>query len=78
MLRGVRFSSVYLYINYLPYVGHGVSWGRSGEKQAVQRLEGLVFMPQEWHKKKVMLCFNVAEFINEGSFILSGGSFHLQ
>ena len=40
---------------YIHMSGHGVSWGRCGEKEPEKRLEGLVFMPQEWHKKKVGL-----------------------
>ena len=63
-------------MNYLAYIGHGVSWGRSGEKQAVKRLEGLVFMPQEWHKKKVILRFVVTSlFMKEVLFIRRISSF---
>ena len=38
--------------------GHNVSFSRSGEEDLVERLDGLVSLPQEWHKKKVwMFCF---------------------
>ena len=33
--------------------GHNVSFSRSGESDLVERLDGLVSIPQEWHKKKV-------------------------
>ena len=32
--------------------GHNVSFSRSGEENLVERLDGLVSIPQEWHKKK--------------------------
>ena len=32
--------------------GHSASWGRCGEKNPVNKLEGLIFIPQEWHKKQ--------------------------
>ena len=33
--------------------GHNVSFSRSREENLVERLDGLVSIPQEWHKKKV-------------------------
>ena len=33
--------------------GHNVSFSRSGEVDLEERLDGLVSVPQEWHKKKV-------------------------
>ena len=36
--------------------GHNVSFSRSGEKDPVEKLEGIVSIPQEWHKKKVSFC----------------------
>ena len=36
-----------------PMVGHNVSFSRSGEGNLEERLDGLVSVPQEWHKKKV-------------------------
>ena len=38
---------------YLFSSGHNVSFSRSGEKDLVEKLDGLVSVPQEWHKKKV-------------------------
>ena len=39
--------------------GHSASWGRSGEKDPVSKLEGLIFIPQEWHKKQEdLIIFN--------------------
>ena len=35
------------------YLGHNVSFSRSGEQDLIERLDGLVSVPQEWHKKKV-------------------------
>ena len=35
-----------------------MSFSRSGEKDLVERLDGLVSVPQEWHKKKVDLMIN--------------------
>ena len=32
--------------------GHSASWGRCGEKNPVNKLDGLIFIPQEWHKKQ--------------------------
>ena len=32
--------------------GHSASWGRCGEKNSISKLEGLIFIPQEWHKKQ--------------------------
>ena len=32
--------------------GHNVSFSRSGEENLVERLDGFVSIPQEWHKKK--------------------------
>ena len=34
--------------------GHNVSFSRSGEENLVDRLDGLISIPQEWHKKKVI------------------------
>ena len=34
-------------------LGHNVSFSRSGEKDLEEKLDGLVSVPQEWHKKKV-------------------------
>ena len=34
-------------------LGHNVSFSRSREADLVERLDGLVSIPQEWHKKKV-------------------------
>ena len=36
--------------------GHNVSFSRSGEEDLVERLDGIVSIPQEWHKKKVGVC----------------------
>ena len=33
--------------------GHNVSFSRSRESDLVERLDGLVSIPQEWHKKRV-------------------------
>ena len=33
--------------------GHNVSFSRSREENLVERLDGLVSIPQEWHKKRV-------------------------
>ena len=33
--------------------GHNVSFSRSGEVDLEERLDGIVSVPQEWHKKKV-------------------------
>ena len=35
--------------------GHNVSFSRSGEESLVERLDGIISLPQEWHKKKVRL-----------------------
>ena len=35
-------------------IGHNVSFSRSKEENLVDRLDGLVSIPQEWHKKKVV------------------------
>ena len=44
--------------------GHNVSFSRSGEEDLVERLDGLVSLPQEWHKKKVwMFCFGSCDGI---------------
>ena len=32
--------------------GHSASWGRCGEKDSRSKLDGVIFCPQEWHKKK--------------------------
>ena len=39
-------------MNNITNAGHSVSWGRCGEKDATSRLDGVVFCPQEWHKRK--------------------------
>ena len=37
--------------------GHNVSFSRSREADLVERLDGVVSIPQEWHKKKVRYFF---------------------
>ena len=37
------------------FQGHNVSFSRSGEVELVERLDGLISVPQEWHKKKVRI-----------------------
>ena len=34
--------------------GHNVSFSRSREANLTERLDGLVSIPQEWHKKRVI------------------------
>ena len=34
-------------------LGHNVSFSRSAEEDLVERLDGIISVPQEWHKKKV-------------------------
>ena len=40
-------------ISTVHFTGHSVSWGRCGEKDPVSKLDGVIFIPQEWHKKQV-------------------------
>jgi hypothetical protein len=60
----VPFKELKLKQNLLPVMrkmsflfnsGHSVSWGRCGEKETRSKLEGLVFIPQEWQKKQAIL-----------------------
>ena len=50
--RGILINNVKKYLN-CNIIGHNVSFSRSGEEDLVERLDGLISMPQEWHKKKV-------------------------
>ena len=34
-------------------LGHNASFSRSSEKDLTDKLDGIVSLPQEWHKKKV-------------------------
>ena len=40
------------------FIGQGVSFSRSGEEDLIDRLDGLISIPQEWHKKKVCYSHN--------------------
>ena len=40
-------------LNFDCTAGHNVSFSRSREEDLVERLDGIVSIPQEWHKKKV-------------------------
>ena len=42
------------YSTFVSFLGHNVSFSRSGEKDLIERLDGIVSIPQEWHKKKVL------------------------
>ena len=53
-LKGVKNSN--LTMDTLDdFIGHNVSFSRSREEDLVERLDGLVSIPQEWHKKKVRI-----------------------
>ena len=44
---------VFFLLKYYQYSGYHASWSLCSEKKAEDKLEGLLFMPQEWHKKRV-------------------------
>ena len=50
-----RGKKIFLKLSFLHNlnIGHNVSFSRSREADLVERLDGLVSIPQEWHKKKV-------------------------
>ena len=37
------------------FVVHNVSFARSREQNPLERLDGIVAQPQEWHKSKVII-----------------------
>ena len=43
-------------------IGHNVSFSRSSEKDLVEKLDGLLAVPQEWHKKKEDLVIHNKNF----------------
>ena len=55
--RGVNHTFPIYYLTHYT-TGHNVSFSRSGEENLVERLDGLVSIPQEWHKKKVRFTKN--------------------
>ena len=38
-------------------VGFNASWSLCGEKNLEDRIDGLLFLPQEWHKKRYLIFF---------------------
>ena len=46
-------------------IGHNVSFSRSKEENLVDRLDGLVSIPQEWHKKKVVKMKQIKKLIDK-------------
>ena len=47
----LKTSQVYIFL------GHNVSFSRSGEDDLEERLDGIISVPQEWHKKKASEAF---------------------
>ena len=47
-------------IKFMFYAGHNVSFSRSQENDLVEKLDGLVSIAQEWHKRKVLFSIKYA------------------
>ena len=54
-LKGVNLNLNLTMETLYDFIGHNVSFSRSREEDLVERLDGLVSIPQEWHKKKVRI-----------------------
>ena len=64
-------------IAYVKFLGYHSSWSLSGEQKLEDQLDGLVFLAQEWHKKRVSTPMS-DKILFVSSCLILGGPFHFQ